>query len=108
MYRFWVPAGKSASVALKPHEGDADLALWGPKTRSVLETGRARKQDSRGLSERSGTKRDRLRVRNTSGRGAYFYAEATYAAGNANSARHPAGNRYVLSVSVVSSKPARH
>jgi hypothetical protein len=104
VYRFWVPAGKSASVALKPVEGDADLGLWGPKTRSVLETGLARKRDSRGLSDRSGTKRDRLRVRNTSGRGAYFYAEATYAAGNANSSRHPAGNRYVLSVSIVNSK----
>ncbi len=108
VYRFWVPRGKEASVALQPFDGDADLALWGPKTVSVLETGRARKRDSRGVSERSGTKRDRLRVRNTNGRSAYFYAEATYAAGNANSSRHPAGNRYVLSVSIVNAKqPAR-
>lgn len=108
VYRFWVPRGKEASVALQPFDGDADLALWGPKTVSVLETGRARKRDSRGVSERSGTKRDRLRVRNTTGRSAYFYAEATYAAGNANSSRHPAGNRYVLSVSIVNPKqPAR-
>ena len=108
VYRFWVPRGKEASVALQPFDGDADLALWGPKTVSVLETGRARKRDSRGVSERSGTKRDRLRVRNTTGRSAYFYAEATYAAGNANSSRHPAGNRYVLSVSIVNAKqPAR-
>ena len=108
VYRFWVPRGKEASVALQPFDGDADLALWGPKTVSVLETGRARKRDSRGVSERSGTKRDRLRVRNTNGRSAYFYAEATYAAGNANSSRHPAGNRYVLSVSIVNPKqPAR-
>jgi subtilisin family serine protease len=107
VYRFWIPRGKAASVALAPIDGDADLALWGPKTTSVLETGRARKRDSRGLSERSGTKRDRLRVRNTSG-GAYFYAEAAYAGGNANASRHPAGNRYVLSVSVVNAKPARH
>ena len=108
VYRFWVPRGKEASVALQPFDGDADLALWGPKTVSVLETGRVRKRDSRGVSERSGTKRDRLRVRNTTGRSAYFYAEATYAAGNANSSRHPAGNRYVLSVSIVNAKqPAR-
>lgn len=104
VYRFWVPRGKDASVALQPIDADADLALWGPKTKSVLETGRARRRDSLGLSERSGYKRDRLRVSNTSGRGAYFYAEAMYAAGNSNSARHPAGNRYVLSATIVNPK----
>jgi hypothetical protein len=109
VYRFWVPRGKAASVALMPIDSDVDLALWGPKTVSVLETGRPRKRDSRGLSERSGTKRERLRVRNTSGNGAYFYAEASYAGGNANASRHPAGIRYVLSASIVNAKtPARH
>ena len=107
LYRVWVPRGKAASVALQPTDGDVDLALWGPKTGSVLETGRTRKRDSRGLSERSGTKRERLRVRNTSGGGAYFYAEASYAGGNANASRHPAGIRYVLSASIVNPKPAR-
>ena len=107
LYRVWVPRGKAASVALQPTDGDVDLALWGPKTGSVLETGRTRKRDSRGLSERSGTKRERLRVRNTSGRGTYFYAEASYAGGNANASRHPAGIRYVLSASIVNPKPAR-
>ena len=109
VYRFWVPRGKAASVALMPIDRDVDLALWGPKTVSVLETGRVRKRDSRGVSERSGTKRERLRVRNTSGNGAYFYAEASYAGGNANASRHPAGIRYVLSASIVNAKkPARH
>ena len=75
MYRLWVPGGKAVSVALQPTDGDADLALWGPKTLSVLESGQARKRDARGLSERSGTKRERLRVRNTARKGAYFYAE---------------------------------
>jgi subtilase family protein len=108
VYRFWVPRGEEASVALQPTDGDANLALWGPRTGSVLETGRTRKRDSRGFSARSGTKRERLRVRNTSGRGAYFYAEAAYAGGSANASRHPAGSRYVLSVSVVTaSKAAR-
>ena len=92
-----------------PIDRDVDLALWGPKTVSVLETGRVRKQDSRGVSERPGLKRERLRVRNTSGNGAYFYAEASYAGGNANASRHPAGIRYVLSASIVSAKKlARH
>jgi len=108
VYRLWVPAGKAASVALQPGDGNVDLALWGPKTSSVLETGRARKRDARGLSQRSGLKRDRLRVRNTNRKGAYFYAEASYAAGNASSSRHPAGISYLLSATIVSAKkPAR-
>jgi subtilase family protein len=108
VYRFWVPAGKAASVALKPVDGDVDLTLWGPKTVSVLEGGQARKRDAHGPSERSGLKRERLRVRNTNRRGAYFYAEASYAAGNANASRHPAGVSYLLSATIVNAKrPAR-
>jgi hypothetical protein len=105
VYRLWVPGGKALSVALQPTGGDADLALWGPKTGSVLETGRAMKRDARGISERSGTKRDRLRVRNTGRNGAYFYAEASFAGGAPRSA---AGISYTLSASIVSPKPARH
>ena len=104
VYRLWVPAGKAVAVALRPSDGDADLALWGPRTVSVLEAGRARKRDARGLSERSGTKAERLRVRNTGGQGAYFYAEASFASGKP---RHPAGIGYVLSASIVTTR-ARH
>jgi hypothetical protein len=108
VYRFWVPGGKAASVALKPGDGDVDLALWGPKTVSVLEGGRSLKRDARGLSERNGLKRERLRVRNTNRKGAYFYAEASYAAGSANASRHPAGITYLLSATIVNAKkPAR-
>ena len=101
LYRLWVPGGKAVSVALQPTDGDADLALWGPKTLSVLESGQARKRDARGLSERSGTKRERLRVRNTARKGAYFYAEASFASG---APRHAAGISYVLSASIVNPK----
>jgi hypothetical protein len=105
VYRLWVPGGKAVSVGLQPSDGDADLALWGPKTVSVLETGQARKRDARGISERSGTKRERLRVRNTGRKGAYFYAEASFAGG---APRHAAGISYVLSASIVNpKKPAR-
>ena len=104
VYRFWVPGGRAASLGLQPVDGDADLMLWGPKTASVLETGRSRKRDARGLSERSGTKRERLRVRNTNRRGAYFYAEVSFAGG---SPRHAAGISYVLSASITGRKPAR-
>ncbi|HKB20041.1 MAG TPA: S8 family serine peptidase [Gaiellaceae bacterium] len=106
VYRLWVPAGKSVSVALQPTGGDADLALWGPQTESVLEAGRALKRDARGISERSGTKRERLRVRNTGRTGAYFFAEASFGGGKPRAA---AGISYLLSASIVTpKKQARH
>ena len=96
--------GRTAAVRRRRRPG----ALGAEDRERARDRTRPRKRDSRGVSERSGTKRDRLRVRNTTGRSAYFYAEATYAGGNANSSRHPAGNRYVLSVSIVNAKqPAR-
>jgi subtilisin family serine protease len=101
VYRIWVPGRHAASVALQPTDGDADLALWGPKTNSVLETGGTRKRDARGLSERSGTKRERLRVKNTGAKGAYFYVEASAAGGGGNRSRHVAGIGYRLAVSIV-------
>ena len=67
----------------------------------MLESGRARNRDARGLSERSGTKRERLRVRNTARKGAYFYAESSFASG---APRHAAGISYVLSASIVNPK----
>jgi hypothetical protein len=101
VYRIWVPGKRAASVALQPTDGDTDLALWGPKTISVLETGPARKRDAHGISERSGTKRERLRVRNTSAKGAYFYVEASVAGAGGNRSRHVAGVGYRLAVSIV-------
>jgi hypothetical protein len=105
VYRFWIPGRRAASVALQPSGGDVDLAAWGPRTTSVLEGGSARKRDFRGLSERTGTKRERLRVKNPAKKGAYFYVEASVGAGSGNVVRKIAGLRYVLSVSTL--KPAR-
>jgi Subtilase family len=107
VYRIWVPGRRAASVALQPTDGDVDLALWGPKTASVLESGQARKRDARGISERSGTKRERLRVSNTGAKGAYFYVEASVASGRKNRSRHVAGVGYRLAVSIVKPKAAR-
>ena len=101
VYRIWVPGRRAASVALQPMDGDVDLALWGPRTLSVLESGRARRRDARGISERSGTKRERLRVRNTAGNGAYFYVEASVAGRSRNATRHVAGVGYRIAVSIV-------
>ena len=107
VYRIWIPGRRSASIALQPAGGDVDLAAWGPRTKSVLESGAARKRDFRGLSERLGTLRERLRVKNTAKKGAYFYVEASVGAGTGTVVRKVAGLRYGLSVSIVKTKTAR-
>jgi subtilisin family serine protease len=101
VYRVWIPGRRAASIALQPSGGDVDLSAWGPQTKSVLESGSARKRDFRGLSERPGAKRERLRVRNPARKGAYFYVEASVGSGSGNVVRRVAGLRYTLSVSIV-------
>jgi Subtilase family len=101
VYRVWIPGHRVAHLALQPSGGDVDLAAWGPRTRTVFETGAARKRDSRGLSERIGTKRERLRVKNPARRGAYFYVEASVGAGSGGVARKAIGLKYGLSASIV-------
>jgi len=104
VYRVWVPGRRTAIVALQPSGGDVDLALWGPRTVSVLEAGAARRRDFRGLSEKRGTKRELLRVKNTGKRGAFYYAEASVGAGSGTVVRKVAGLGYRLSISIVKTK----
>jgi len=108
VYRIWVPRRRAAVVALQPVGGDVDLALWGPRTGSVAESGSALRRDTRGISERTGTKRERLRVKNTGPKGAYFYIEAYVGGGNGTVSRPVAGIGYKVAVSIVKTKPARH
>jgi hypothetical protein len=107
VYRLWIPGHRTAVVALQPIGGDVDLALWGPRTVSVLEAGAALKRDFRGISQRPGTKRELLRVNNTSRVGAFYYAEASVGAGSGNVVRPVNGIAYRLSVSIVRTKTAR-
>ncbi len=108
VYRIWVPGRRTAVVALQPSGGDVDLALWGPRTVSVLEGGSARRRDFKGISERPGARRESLRVRNTARRGAYYYVEASVGTGNGTVVRKVAGLGYRLSISLVKKKkPAR-
>ena len=107
VYRVWVPGKRSAVVALQPTGGDVDLALWGPRTASVLELGRALRRDRRGISERSGTKRERLRLKNTGRKGAYYYVEAYVGTGGGSVSRPVAGVGYRIAVSIVRTKTAR-
>ena len=101
VYRVWIPGRQAASIALQPSGGDVDLAAWGPRTKTVLATGSARRRDFRGVSERSGAKRERLRVKNPANRGAYFYVEASLGAGSGTVVRKVAGLKYSLAVSIV-------
>lgn len=107
VYRIWIPGRRAASIALQPSGGDVDLEAWGPRTKSVLETGAARKRDFRGLSERLGTLRERIRVKNTAKKGAYFYVEASVGAGTGTVVRKVAGLKYGLSISIVKTKTAQ-
>jgi hypothetical protein len=104
VYRVWVPGRRTAVVALQPSGGDVDLALWGPRTVSVFEAGANRTRDFKGISERLGTKRELLRVKNSTRRGAYYYVEASVGAGSGTVVRKVAGLKYRLSVSLVKKK----
>lgn len=104
VYRFWVPGHRTALVALQPSGSDVDLAAWGPRSISVLETGSARRRDAKGLSERPGTKRELLRVKNPAKLGAYYYVEASVGTSSGNVVRKAAGLGYRVSISLVKKK----
>jgi Subtilase family len=96
VYRVWVPGRRTTIVTLTP-TADADLSVWGPRTASVLEGGRARRRDFRGLSERPGRRVETVRVVNTSRRGSFHYAEASVGS-SGPPVRRVAGLRYRISV----------
>ena len=104
VYRVWIPGRRTAVVSLKPSGGDVDLGMWGPRTFSVLEAGSARRRDFQGISERTGTKSELLRVKNTARTGAYYYAEAYPGAGNGNVVRRVQGLSYRLTIAIVKPK----
>jgi hypothetical protein len=75
VYRVWVPA--HARISASTHSSaNVNLALWGPKTRSVYERGPALRRDLIDYSQRSGSAPDTVAGRNTSGRGAFYYVDA--------------------------------
>jgi Subtilase family len=102
VYRVWVPGRRVTTITLAPN-ADADLALWGPRTASVFEGGSARRRDLRAVSERSGSRRETVRLRNTSRRGSFYYVEAS--AGNVARTRRIGGIGYRLSVTTAKLKP---
>jgi hypothetical protein len=105
VYRVWVAGRRVTSISLVPTV-DLDLALWGPRTTSVFETGRSRRRDLRSLSEKPGRSRDTVRIRNAARRGSYHYVEAYTATGNMRG-RRVGGVSYRLRVSTAPIRAAR-
>jgi hypothetical protein len=91
LYRVWLPAHRSIVVTAAGH-ANVDLAVWGPRTRTVFERGRALRRDLLGLSERAGTRADSVTVHSTSARGRYAYVDVFLG-------QHVARTTYSLSVS---------
>jgi hypothetical protein len=77
LYRLWVPAGRSVTV--NAHGTPlVRVRVWGPKTRSIAETGAVAKRDLAASSRSSAM------VVNTTKRGGYYYADVRLAPGAAN------------------------
>lgn len=74
VYRVWVPAGGKIAARTGSRQ-NVDLALWGPKTKSVYERGKAQKRDLLSFSRRPGTRSDVVRSRNTTGGAGYFFVD---------------------------------
>jgi subtilisin family serine protease len=105
IYRVWVPGRRITAISVSP-TADVDLALWGPRTVSVFETGRFRRRDLRSLSEKPGRRREVVRVRNTSRRGAYHYVEV-YTGSSGPPVRRVGAVSYKLSLSTARLRAAR-
>jgi hypothetical protein len=75
VYRVWVPAHGRIAAGTRS-AANVNLALWGPKTKTVYERGSALKRDLLAYSQRSGSRPELVRTRNASSRGAYYYVDA--------------------------------
>jgi hypothetical protein len=74
VYRAFVPHKGRLIVRLKPN-ANLNLAVWGPKTRSVFERGTALKRDLIAVSSKKGTKAELISLKN-SGPSAFVYIDA--------------------------------
>ena len=74
VYRVWVPGRRTVTATLRPN-GNAQLAAWGPKTKTVFERGAALKRDLVDAGLKKGSSREVVRLRNTQKRGAYYYLD---------------------------------
>jgi subtilisin family serine protease len=91
LYRLWVPAGRQVTVTARKAPG-IRVRVWGPKTRTITETGAAEKRDLAAASTAHVT------VLNSSKRGGYYYADVRLARGVGNG---------TYDLSVTTSAPAK-
>jgi hypothetical protein len=75
VYRVWVPAHGRIAAGTRS-AANVNLALWGPKTKTVYERGSALKRDLLAYRQRSGSRPELVSTRNASSRGAYYYVDA--------------------------------
>ena len=104
VYRVWVAGRRVTAITIAP-TADVDVAVWGPQTATVFENGSPRRRDLKALSEKPGTRRETVRVRNTSRRGAYYYVEAYL--GSAPPVRRVGAVSYKLTISTAPIKTLR-
>ncbi len=104
VYRVWVAGRRVTAITISP-TADIDLAVWGPQTVTVFEGGGPRRRDLKAMSEKPGTRREIVRVRNTARRGAYYYVEAYL--GAASSLRRVGAVSYKLTVSTAPIRAVR-
>lgn len=74
VYRVWVPAHARVAASTQS-TANVNLGLWGPKTRSVYERGKALRRDLLAYSQRR-TRPDVVSGRNPTRRGAFYYVDA--------------------------------
>jgi subtilisin family serine protease len=74
VYRVWVPARRTVTISVRGSE-NVDLEVWRPATRSIGEGGAAAKRDLAAASAKAGTTLDSVAIKNTTARGAYYYAD---------------------------------
>jgi Subtilase family len=75
VYRVWVPA--HGRIAARSHSrANVDLALWGPRTRTVFERGSTLRRDLLDFSQTAGSRSDLVTGKNETGHGAYFFVDA--------------------------------
>jgi hypothetical protein len=75
VYRVWVPAHERIAASIRS-SANVNLGLWGPKTRSVYERGNLLRRDLLAYSQRSGSRPDVVRSRNSTRGGAFYYVDA--------------------------------
>ncbi|HKA26913.1 MAG TPA: S8 family serine peptidase [Gaiellaceae bacterium] len=92
VYRIWVPSHRRISASTHS-SANVDVALWGPKTKTVFERGTALKRDLLAFSERPGSRVDAVTAKNRTAGGAYYYVDAFLG-------KRVASAAYTLNVSV--------